>query len=1081
MAMIRVLPGESAHVLTIIKALFSDNVLEQKKQVTLWIDTLAYIFDDPKQSINLIFNTSVGSPAQFVGALIFLYQQGLVVYQQPLMQAFFGCNYPFPETLKEGYKLLEEVKENISSDVEMERNITQLLKDSADISSGLRGMKRIALNGENGVLTSFPANDEVGLSDEHYDYDTLKKLHIFLGDNYLLDRLKDLFQKKMMAETDISHVWGDDFLSEFKMRDAVLKRYLQELGDDEVKTVFKTLLENEDDFIEIETNVFGMVRDYFSTQQWKGLYKNDFTWQVLLIEPEIALSLSKSELEALLTKPIGPDAVYHAIAIVSIYPLFSQYKREIQKNLFQTLVNYPKYNWPDMEALLLFMPDDETKALWCKEIEDVLYQTVLKKIPRNGSITPLEYDVIKADLKKEWPAIWFLSEHFQLGYHPLPADEAELAGMIIDTLYSANQNINILTLIKTVFVRKEGDDKKRDEKTELILQTTLFFSKTPGLQEKIISLLIEMNPTKYGKDNWTDISMEGSMMGLQALISMNETVLSLPQFFSPSLSDAKRYERHGLLNEKMKTEHGCDLLCYLSDLMTENYFKSYLAGMSSEMIFKVLSEEIVKDESLFFYLAKNGSDLLDWVWESLAIKEKEKMLAHKDSWRRTLIRVVFSDFNLFKKFYQQIPENKRLGMLLEEDDWGVSVFSLISLDENDRVNQFLYILNGLSTKDRETFLTCHDFGNDNFLSDILETDPISITDFISEYPNLFSGLETPPESLQALCWHQMSSKERINRLYKKQLESPSIAYHLTCVPTNLAFFLAMISKEEVSVLFLKKDSDGDSILNMATRHPDSLNILLSYMTNKIKKTLLYQENKDGETPLYFADKPDAINILLNLIPDLEKLDYLNHKDKKGRRVLDNALNRKSLFFKLLSCYPIDERINALRDLNKGERLKRLINKTDIISGLFEALPEEAAFQLMMIKVDKNEFLFESIKAKEAYASHTKTDLFKWFPKIIKVLHAFKEEHSCFSFFNAGGDMTGEAKRLRHEILSAKSESEVKNDLLCVLTSDSVKDNLKVVLLDAIGLGFNLEVRARIDVLRDNWDMPLEQLETQSLS
>ncbi|WP_412758270.1 hypothetical protein [Legionella bozemanae] len=159
-------------------------------------------------------------------------------------------------------------------------------------------------------------------------------------------------------------------------------------------------------------------------------------------------------------------------------------------------------------------------------------------------------------------------------------------------------------------------------------------------------------------------------------------------------------------------------------------------------------------------------------------------------------------------------------------------------------------------------------------------------------------INTNGDTALHLAVSQSESLNTILALYppKKQLEAlqcqnnngESVLHLATSYPASLETLLILYPQEKLLEALLQKNYKGENVLNSACNNsPEALQIILRALSNENKLLVINEKNIYGYTMLQHSiHKPQNLNIILQAVPEISRLDLVLKQDENNKCLLD---------------------------------------------------------------------------------------------------------------------------------------------------------------------------------------------------
>lgn len=206
---------------------------------------------------------------------------------------------------------------------------------------------------------------------------------------------------------------------------------------------------------------------------------------------------------------------------------------------------------------------------------------------------------------------------------------------------------------------------------------------------------------------------------------------------------------------------------------------------------------------------------------------------------------------------------------------------------------------------------------------------------INSLADLTNFMELEPNEIRGIVNNNHASEELA--LILKTLEELVIFIHETPTEKINAFF-DVTSPHLLSNLY-KSDKDGKAIL--LSLEDEKLVMIYNKLQAHRKTALLVD----------FVKEPEKLILLINSIPEKQRLEAVKEKDIYGKSVLQQAERNPELLKKVLNCLPINQRLEVVKEKNGdgSSFLHKAISSPELLKNILETLPENQRLEAIKEK------------------------------------------------------------------------------------------------------------------------------------
>lgn len=406
---------------------------------------------------------------------------------------------------------------------------------------------------------------------------------------------------------------------------------------------------------------------------------------------------------------------------------------------------------------------------------------------------------------------------------------------------------------------------------------------------------------------------------------------SAKEFISKAYAEFKDWMTGKLFlptSDRTKDEHKQDIVNYIQSKL-KVAVKARYEVMVTKMLKLFLKQypenerlQVIKAQDSFFrtalhQVAKLGSmELVKFILEQYPENERLQVIKAQDTVLHQAAKS--GSMELFKFILEQYPENERLQAMQYKDELGDTVLHYaIHYNKEEDIET---MLNLISEDERVELIKVRNNQSQTAL--------YSAAIHYIEFNKINCVLKLIPENKR---WEIINSDRLLSRNIKSNLSRIIFCNE----QKGFIDFLSLIPPYARLQIMQDQDGLGDTVLHSVIlyKKAEGVKTVLELISEDDRVKLIKTTNNQGETALVYAAKfPngfDKIICMLKLIPENERWEIIDKKDKKGLSLLTRAIKYKeyNVVFGVLQLIPEDkffgflnQHFNDLRVFNEDEKL-----------------------------------------------------------------------------------------------------------------------------------------------------------------
>lgn len=263
-----------------------------------------------------------------------------------------------------------------------------------------------------------------------------------------------------------------------------------------------------------------------------------------------------------------------------------------------------------------------------------------------------------------------------------------------------------------------------------------------------------------------------------------------------------------------------------------------------------------------------------------------------------------------------------------------------------------------------------------------------------------------------------------------------VLYLISSQPKCLELLLNTLPNEISKKAIAIKGHQGSTLLHNIASKSESLQLLLPFYSKEVLPHALQVKDNEGCMPLHYADAK-SLEMMLSYYSEKEQFELINREDNQGATVLFH-IHSPELVKVIFTRYPEEERLKIAQTKNKEGKtlLSYFRKKLPIVGAILHWLSEEDRFTALQTKDSEGLTLLETLIThhnfpKEFLAEVPDDTNFALYCMAMKVICRFSanRNENPNSFFS-----NSDCQNQLSSLLYTSSEM-VKKNLTCILRED----------------------------------------------
>ncbi|STX63473.1 hypothetical protein [Legionella moravica] len=213
------------------------------------------------------------------------------------------------------------------------------------------------------------------------------------------------------------------------------------------------------------------------------------------------------------------------------------------------------------------------------------------------------------------------------------------------------------------------------------------------------------------------------------------------------------------------------------------------------------------------------------------------------------------------------------------------------------------------------------------------------------------------EHLSFVQWFlgALDEDKRMEAILAKDKGKKTLLHEATRNPQSLELVLTYVPEAQKAVALLSQDRYQSTVLHYAASKTKTLNIVLGCLPEHVKVDAIMAKDHYSKNVLHYAaTNLESLTLLRDCLPEKKFTEALMAKDNQGMTVLHEAASKPECLGFLLSCLPEEERANAVLEANRYNMtvLSKAANNPEFLLALLDCIPKAKRVELLMTK-DRN--------------------------------------------------------------------------------------------------------------------------------